>query len=195
MTLQFKASSDAPYQAEQPVPVLWVNRYAGVALCSCEMSPQNMMQSPPFALAQKSPSIAKWKTDFCQSHPLESIWESNKSTALPSRCDCPPGLLFQTFSTRWWKTASAPSIPLGSWTVWAHGRTQKDPCWRCDQHSPCETCLIPKATVQHIQAQHDHFCWCKSSWFPGNQCFYSLNLSCYERLLTINVFVLLSLHG
>lgn len=94
-----------------------------------------------------------------------------ESTALPSRCDCPHGLLFQTFSTRWWKTASAPSIPLGSWTVRA-----------------------PKQQYSTYKLNTINFCWCKSSWFPGNQCIYSLNLSRYEHLFTINIFVLSSLH-
>lgn len=53
------------------------------------------------------------------------LGNQQESTALPSRCGCPHRLLFQTSSTRCWKVASAPSIPLGSWTVWAHGRTQR----------------------------------------------------------------------
>lgn len=59
MTLQFRASSDGPDWAEQPAPMLWINRYAGVAMCSCELSPQNMMQTPAFALGQKSHSITR----------------------------------------------------------------------------------------------------------------------------------------
>lgn len=59
MTLQFRASSDGPDWAEQPAPMLWINRYAGVAMCSCELSPQNMMQTPTFALGQKSYSITR----------------------------------------------------------------------------------------------------------------------------------------
>lgn len=176
MTLQFRASSDGPDWAEQPAPMLWINRYAGVAMCSCELSPQNMMQTPTFALGQKSYSITRWKVDVCQSHPLESIWEINRN---PLHCLLDVAAHTDSFSRLPVQGAERWPQPLAF--HWAaeqseHMEEHRDSCLscqRCDQHSPCETCLIPtKATVQHVQAQHEHFCWCKSSWFPGTQCIY-----------------------